>query len=153
MKQGIYEILENEPIAPGIMRLVLEGDTAALTAPGQFVNIELPGRFLRRPFSVCLWDRETLTVVYKIVGGGTEELAGLPAGSARSALRPRQRLRCARAGDRPCLSAAGSAPLPCSGSASPVGRVRADGPARLQHKSEVILEDEFRALGPCVSPR
>ena len=53
MKQGIYEILENEPIAPGVMRLVLEGDTAALTAPGQFVNIGIPGRFLRRAL-LCL---------------------------------------------------------------------------------------------------
>ena len=53
MKQGIFRITSNEKIARGIFKMTLSGDTSAITAPGQFVNIKLDGFFLRRPISVC----------------------------------------------------------------------------------------------------
>jgi dihydroorotate dehydrogenase electron transfer subunit len=52
--------------------MVLGGDTSAITAPGQFVNIKLDGLFLRRPISVCDYDEKALTIIYKVVGKGTE---------------------------------------------------------------------------------
>jgi dihydroorotate dehydrogenase electron transfer subunit len=80
MKQQIVEILSNEKIAKDIMKMVLRGDTSSLTKPGQFINIKLSGKYLRRPISVCDYDSETITIIYKIVGSGTEQLALMKAG-------------------------------------------------------------------------
>lgn len=80
MKQGIYKILYNFEIAPTVFRMVLEGDTSALLAPGQFVNIKLDGQFLRRPISVCEYDKNTIVLIYKVVGVGTEQLSKMSAG-------------------------------------------------------------------------
>lgn len=80
MKQGIYTILRNEKIAKDVYLMVLAGDTSAITAPGQFVNILLSGKYLRRPISICDWDQENITLIYKVVGGGTEQMADLPKG-------------------------------------------------------------------------
>ena len=80
MKQGIFEILENERIAEGIYRLTLAGDTSAITAPGQFVNLKLDGFYLRRPISVCDWAEGELTLIYKVLGRGTEAMTAFPAG-------------------------------------------------------------------------
>ena len=80
MKQGIYEILFNFELAPNVFRMVLKGDTSALLSPGQFVNIKIDGLYLRRPISVSDYDRETITLIYKVVGKGTEKLAEMVAG-------------------------------------------------------------------------
>ncbi len=80
MKQGIFTILRNEKIAKDIMLLVLSGDTSAITAPGQFVNIQIDGLYLRRPISVCDYDENTLTLIYKIVGEGTEIMSNYKPG-------------------------------------------------------------------------
>jgi len=71
MKQTIFTIKSNEKIARDVMKMVLVGDTADITASGQFVNIKIDGFFLRRPISVCDYDKESLTLIYKIVGDGT----------------------------------------------------------------------------------
>ena len=63
MKQGIYTILRQEPIAEKVFRMVLKGDTSAITAPGQFVNILLEGKYLRRPISICDWNDRELTLI------------------------------------------------------------------------------------------
>lgn len=80
MTQGLYTVRENRAIAGDIFRLVLAGDTAALQRPGQFVNIRLAGRYLRRPISVCDWDADTITLIYKVVGGGTRQLSATAPG-------------------------------------------------------------------------
>ena len=80
MKQGYFTITENRELAPNTFRMILEGDTSAITGPGQFVNIALAGRFLRRPISVCDWDGETLTILYKVVGGGTRQMSEMVPG-------------------------------------------------------------------------
>ena len=74
----MYKILENKKIAKDVYRMVLAGSTEKLTRPGQFVNIRLDGLFLRRPISVCDYDDETLTIIYKVVGEGTAKMAALP---------------------------------------------------------------------------
>ena len=80
MRQIIYTIAENKPIAPGVCRMRLAGDASAITAPGQFVNIKLDGLFLRRPISVCDWDGDGLTIIYKVVGRGTARMAEMGPG-------------------------------------------------------------------------
>ena len=80
MTQGIYEILYNFKIAPNVYSMVLAGDTSSLLAPGQFVNIKLDGKFLRRPISVCDYNEETITLIYKVVGEGTEQMANMKPG-------------------------------------------------------------------------
>ena len=74
-KQGIYRVLSNEALTPLIYRMVLEGDTSALCATGQFVNLKIDGLYLRRPISVCDWNETTITLIYKVVGKGTEIMA------------------------------------------------------------------------------
>ena len=74
MKQSLFKICENICIAKDIYKMVLEGDTSALVAPGQFINIKIDGLFLRRPISVCDYDDKTITIIYKVVGRGTEKM-------------------------------------------------------------------------------
>ena len=81
MQQRVFTIAENAPVARGTYRLRLTGDTAAITAPGQFVDIRLAGRFLRRPVSVCSWSDGALTLYYKVAGAGTAQLSTLTPGT------------------------------------------------------------------------
>ena len=74
-----FEILSNKLIAKNTWELVLRGDTRGI-APGQFVHLKLPGFYLRRPLSVCDFDAGTLTLIYKVVGHGTEALAAVHRG-------------------------------------------------------------------------
>ena len=79
-KRGIYTIVSNEPLTPAVYRMVLAGDTQYITRSGQFINIELEGKFLRRPISVCDYNDTTLTIIYKVVGRGTEQMCEMKAG-------------------------------------------------------------------------
>ena len=80
MKQSVFSIVRNTKIAEGIYLMKLAGDTSAITAPGQFVNLKLDGYYLRRPISVCDWDAGELTLIYKVLGHGTEAMTAYPAG-------------------------------------------------------------------------
>ena len=79
-KKGIYTVTANEPLTPSVWRMTLEGDTQYLTRPGQFVNIEVEGLYLRRPISVCDYNERTLTLIYKVVGEGTARLSEMKTG-------------------------------------------------------------------------
>ena len=80
MKQGLFTIKENTPLTASVYRMRLEGDTADITAAGQFVNIALAGKYLRRPISVCDVEGNVLTIVYKVVGKGTEQMSHMAVG-------------------------------------------------------------------------
>ena len=69
--------MENKRLAPSVYRMELSGDTSQITAPGQFVNIRLEGKFLRRPISVCDKAEDRLVLIYKVVGHGTEQLSAM----------------------------------------------------------------------------
>ncbi len=86
MKQAILTVKENAPIARDAYRMVLSGDVSAVTAPGQFINLALAGQFLRRPISVCDCDGNAVTILYKVVGQGTAQMAGMKAGERIDAL-------------------------------------------------------------------
>ena len=81
MKQTPFTLLENTPLTAEVHQLRLRGDCAAVTAPGQFVQVLVPGQFLRRPFSVCDRSGDTLPLCVRRVGRGTETLCSLPAGA------------------------------------------------------------------------
>ncbi len=80
MKQSIFSIVKNDKIANDVYCMVLRGDTSDITASGQFVNIKLDGLYLRRPISVCDYNKDTLTLIYKVVGSGTEMMSQMTAG-------------------------------------------------------------------------
>jgi len=82
MQQRMFEIRSNVCVAPAVYEMVLAGDTEAITAPGQFVNIRLAGKFLRRPISVCNVEGNLLTIIYKVVGSGTAQMAEMAAGES-----------------------------------------------------------------------
>lgn len=79
-KQGIFTIEKNVPVARDTYSMRLIGDTSAISAPGQFVNILVDGLYLRRPISVCDVEGDGLTIVYKEVGEGTRAMAAMKAG-------------------------------------------------------------------------
>ena len=81
MYQGFYEIKSNKKLTDSIFEMVLEGDTSSITAPGQFINIKLDGFYLRRPISICDYNDTTITIIYKVVGEGTEVMSKLNAGT------------------------------------------------------------------------
>ena len=80
MYQGLYEIKSNVKLTESIFEMVLEGDTSSITAPGQFINIKLDGFYLRRPISICDYSDNTITIIYKVVGEGTEVMSKMNAG-------------------------------------------------------------------------
>ena len=149
MKQGIFEIIENRPLNSQVMRLRLRGDTGAITRPGQFVNIKIDGCFLRRPLSVCDWDKDSLTVVYRVVGLGTEKLARMESGSLDILTGLGNGFDLAPAGEKPLLIGGGLGFTPLYALAK---RLIAEG-----KKPQVLLgfataeqalyEEEFKALG------
>jgi len=81
MKQSDFTILENKPLTGAVMKMRLAGDTSAITAAGQFVNVLLAGRFLRRPISVCDVEEGELTLIYKVVGHGTADMQAMAPGA------------------------------------------------------------------------
>ena len=114
MKQCLFEINKNEPLAADTYEMILAGDTAEVTAPGQFVNIALPGCYLRRPISVCDRADGRLTLLYKIVGRGTAQMASLEPGQTLDVLTGLGNgFSLEEAGERPLLAGGGigAAPL------------------------------------------
>jgi len=81
MKQSLFTIKENRPLTKDVYLMRLEGDTSDITAPGQFVNIKLDGLFLRRPISVNDVEGDVLTIIYKVVGTGTEQMKEMKSGT------------------------------------------------------------------------
>ena len=86
MKQVELKVLENAPVARDVFRMRLEGDVSAVRQPGQFVNLSLPGRFLRRPISVCDREEDRITLIYKAVGEGTAQMSRMAPGETVDAL-------------------------------------------------------------------
>ncbi|MDE6282176.1 MAG: dihydroorotate dehydrogenase electron transfer subunit [Oscillospiraceae bacterium] len=150
MKQGLYTLCQRRALARGVWELRLSGDTGPITAPGQFVNIQLDGCFLRRPISVCHWDEDSLTLVFKVVGKGTAALAELREGQTLDLLCGLGNgfdLR--RCGQRPLLVGGGLGVAPLYGLAK---ALLAEGKAPtavlgFNSKGDIFYEEEFRALG------
>jgi dihydroorotate dehydrogenase electron transfer subunit len=72
---GDYKIKSNECLTKGVYEMVIEGDTSKIKTSGQFINIKIEGFYLRRPISICDYDDKTITLIYKVIGEGTEVLS------------------------------------------------------------------------------
>jgi len=81
MKQSIFTITENRQMTDCVWLMRMSGDTSDITAAGQFVNIQLDGLYLRRPISVFDCEDGILSIIYKVVGKGTEQMTTLPVGT------------------------------------------------------------------------
>ena len=107
MKQGLFEIVSNVPLTDNVYKMVLCGDTSDVTASGQFVNIKLEGLYLRRPISVCDLEGDKLTIIYKVVGKGTEQMAAMKEGKLDVLTGLGNGYDLTLAGDRPVLLGGG----------------------------------------------
>ena len=149
MKQLTFEIQSNEQIAKNVYRMQLGGDTTGIL-PGQFVNIRVEGQFLRRPISVCNITDGILTIIYKVVGVGTEAMSHLPVGTQLDVLTVLGNgYDLTKAGDAPLLVGGGVGVPPMYMLAR---QLREMGKAvrvilGFNTKDEVFYEEEFRALG------
>ena len=150
MTQGIFTIKSNRPLTATVYEMVLLGDTSALTRPGQFVNIKLDGLYLRRPISVCDYTENTLTLLYKTVGHGTEQMAAMTAGQTLDLLVGLGNgYDTKKSGDRPVLLGGGVGIPPMYHLAK---CLLAEGKQvsvvlGFNKKDEVFYEEELRALG------
>lgn len=154
MEQRRFAVLENEETAPGAWRMRLGGDAGAFTAPGQFINLRLPGRYLRRPISVSDWTAESVTLYYKVVGGGTADLAALTPGAELDALTGLGTgFDPARCGARPLLVGGGIGAAPLVGLARLLvgAGKRPEVVLGFNSAAEVFCRGVFEALG--LAPR
>ena len=150
MKQSIFTILSNTALTDSVYKMVLSGDTSAITAPGQFVNIQISGLFLRRPISVCDYDSSTLTIIYKVVGKGTETMRAMAPGEKLDILTGLGNgYDLSLTGDRPVLLGGGVGVPPMYNLAKKLLEQGKQVSVILgfNTKSEVFYENEFRALG------
>ena len=85
-KQNFYDVLSNKPLTKDVFEMVMKGDTQYITKPGQFINIAIDGKYLRRPISVCDYDKDTIKIIYKVVGEGTEIMSKMPIGTVLDVL-------------------------------------------------------------------
>ena len=150
MKQSIFKIVSNKKLADITYEMVLKGDCSDITKPGKFVNIKLDGFFLRRPISVCNSKDGVLTIIYKVVGQGTEVMANMTAGEKLDIL--------TGLGNGYDLDKSGEAPVLIGGGAGvpPMYMLAVELLKQgkkptvvlgFNKKSEVFYEEEFKALG------
>ena len=150
MKQSIFEIRSNVALTDSVYKMVLVGDTSDITNCGQFVNIQLDGLFLRRPISVCDYDAETLTIVYKVVGKGTEAMSAMGEGTKLDILTGLGNgYDLTLAGQKPVLLGGGVGVPPMYNLAK---KLVAEGREvkvilGFNTASEIFYENEFKALG------
>ena len=150
MKQTVLEIIQNIPLTSNVFKMVLSGDVSAITAPGQFVNIKLDGLYLRRPISVCDLGEGTLTIVYKAVGKGTEQMSCMKTGEKLDVL--------TGLGNGYDLSVSGEKPVLLGGGVGvpPMYLLAKELISQgktvsvilgFNTKEEIFFEEEFKALG------
>ena len=150
MNQSIFKILTNENIADKVYKMTLSGDISDISATGQFVNIKLDGMFLRRPISVCDYENGVLTLIYKVVGKGTEFMSGLKEGYELDILTGLGNgYYTGLAGDKPLLIGGGVGVPPLYALAK---NLIANGKKvsvilGFNSKTDVFYEEEFKALG------
>ena len=149
MYQGLFEIIDNVPLTADVMKMRLAGDISEITRPGSFVNIKLDGLFLRRPISVCDAEDGVLTIIYKVVGHGTEQLHDMTEGQLDLLVGLGNGYDTTLSGERPLLVGGGVGTPPLYMLAR---RLIAEGkhPVAVlgfNKAEEIFLEDELRALG------
>ncbi len=150
MNQSIFTITSNIPLTKTVYKMILSGDTSSITATGQFVNIKINDLFLRRPISVCDWDEKSLTIIYKVVGEGTEKMADMKSGESLDVLTGLGNgYNTEKSGNTPLLLGGGVGVPPMYALAK---KLISEGKSvtvilGFNTKDEIFYEDEFKALG------
>ena len=150
MKDTLFTITENVNIAKDVYRMTLAGDVSAIRNPGEFINIRIDGFYLRRPISVHDLGDGCVTIIYKVVGKGTEAMSRMTAGMTLWALTGLGNgYDLTLSGDRPLLIGGGVGVPPLYLLAK---RLIAQGKQvsvvlGFNTASEVFCEDAFRELG------
>ena len=150
MKQGIFEIVSNRELAPNTFEMVLSGDCSAITAPGQFINIQLDGFYLRRPISVCDCINGRVTIIYKVVGKGTKVMSAMVRGQKLDVLTGLGNgYNIENSGDRPLLIGGGAGVPPMYLLAKKLIEkgVKPVTILGFNKESELFYVDDFKALG------
>ena len=150
MDQQFCTILENKPLTDLVWKMRLQADTSAITAPGRFVNLKLDGLYLRRPISICDWDEGSLTLIYKVVGTGTEQMTKLQPGAVIDTLvNLGNGYDTSKSGDAPLLIGGGVGVPPMYGLAKRLAQEGKQVSVILgfNTKEEIFYEEEFKALG------
>ena len=150
MKQGIFKISLNEKLADNVYKMVLQGDTSDITACGQFINIQLEGLYLRRPISVCDCDESSVTIIYKVVGKGTEQMSKMAVGETLDVLTGLGNgYDLLLSGDKPVLLGGGVGVPPLYMLVKELKKQGKEVSVILgfNTSSEVFYENEFKALG------
>ena len=153
MKQGLFEIIENTPLTENVYKMRLSGDTSDITAPGQFINIKLDGLFLRRPISVCDLEGDVVTIIYKVVGKGTQEMSKMKSGTLDVLTGLGNGYSTEKSGDKPLLLGGGVGVPPLYLLAKKLIKEGKKVSVILgfNTESEVFYKDEFEALGADVT--
>ena len=150
MDQQFCTILENRPLTDLVWTMKLRAHTKSITAPGQFVNLKLDGLYLRRPISICDWDDSTITLIYKVVGEGTEQMTTLePGRTVDTLVGLGNGYNLDQSGDAPVCIGGGVGVPPMYGLTK---RLLAQGKdvtviLGFNTKEEIFYEGEFKALG------
>ena len=137
-------VVSNEALTSNVYKMKLKGCLDDITRPGQFVNIKLDGFFLRRPLSVCDCEGDTLTLVYKVTGTGTETLSKTKSGTLSILTGLGNGFDVSKAGDKPLLIGGGLGFTPLYLLAKKLKNPTVI--LGFNTKDEVIFEDEFRDL-------
>ena len=150
MKSVIFELVSNKKIAKNTYEWKLSGDISDITSPGQFVNIQLDGFYLRRPISVCDAEAGMLTLIFKAVGEGTEKMAKMLPGAKLDILSGLGNgYDTAKSGDTPLLIGGGAGVPPMYMLAK---KLIAEGKKLtvilgFGSSDEVFYKEEFKTLG------
>ncbi len=150
MRESIFKIIDNTPLTKTVYKMKLQGDVSDITSSGQFVNIKLDGLYLRRPISVCDSEEGVLTLIYKVVGKGTEQMAKMTAGEELNILTGLGNgYDISLSGDKPLLLGGGVGVPPLYMLAK---KLIAEGKKvsvvlGFNTKEEVFCEEDFKALG------
>lgn len=149
MKTSDFLISKNEQIAKSIYLMKLRGDTGELTKPGQFVNIALQGKYLRRPISVCDYNASELTIIYKVVGEGTRQMSEMTAGQKLNVLTGLGNGYTITNAKAPLLVGGGVGVPPLYGLARQIAarQIRPTVVLGFNSADELFFENEFRRLG------
>ena len=149
MKQSLFDIVENTALTRDVYKMRLVGDTSDITASGQFVNIKLDGLYLRRPISVCDCEGDTLTLLYKVVGKGTEQMKNMTEGKLDILTGLGNGYDLSKSGDKPLLIGGGVGVPPLYMLCKKLIAEGKDVSVILgfNTKDEIFYEDEFKALG------
>ena len=149
MRQLLFEIKENRPLTKDIMEMILAGDTSDITRPGQFVNIKLDGLYLRRPISICDAEEGKLTLIYKVVGKGTEQMRDMTEGTLDILSSLGNGYDTSISGEKPLLIGGGVGVPPLYMLAKELRKEGKEVSVILgfNTKDEIFYEEEFKALG------